>query len=77
MTKPTLDRPGCAMALMKSLGNIGANLVGDLLSQGAHLLAQLAIELEAEQRIAQVVMSAAPTARVAAMAIERASRRLG
>lgn len=44
MTDPT-------MTLMEYLGKIGVDLDGDLLSQGTQLLAQLAIELEAEQRI--------------------------
>ena len=44
MTHPT-------MTLMEYLGKIGVDLDGDLLSQGAQLLAQLAIELEAEQQI--------------------------
>jgi putative transposase len=44
MTNPT-------MTLMEYLGKIGVDLDGDLLSQGTQLMAQLAIELEAEQRI--------------------------
>lgn len=36
---------------MQYLGKIGVDLDGDLLSQGTQLLAQLAIELEAEQQI--------------------------
>jgi hypothetical protein len=39
------------MTLMEHLGKIGVDLDGDFLSQGTQLLAQLAIELEAEQQI--------------------------
>jgi len=39
------------MTLMEYLGRIGMDLNGDFLSQGTQLLAQLAIELEAEQQI--------------------------
>jgi putative transposase len=39
------------MTLMEYLGKIGVDLEGDLLSQCTQLLAQLAIELEAEQQI--------------------------
>jgi len=39
------------MTLMEYLRKIGVDLEGDFLTQGTQLLAQLAIELEAEQQI--------------------------
>ena len=44
MTNPT-------MTLLEYLRKVGLDLDGDFLSQGAQLLAQLAIELEAEEVI--------------------------
>jgi transposase-like protein len=53
IAKPTKEdtMANPTMTLMEYLGKVGVDLDGEFLSQGTQLLAQLAIELEAEQQI--------------------------